>query len=385
MRFVHFYPFPPWHAHGGTLRLKTAVAATVPLGETVVYWWDAGDQKWVVLTDVADVAGPPPDSPTSTQASASRLNWLKRKVFPATLWASGRPAVKAAAAGSFVDPSDSVILHTTYLAPLVPKYRDRAAAVTLDVYDLVWRAHAMDAAALRMSNPVRAFRWLYSRTVRYREERFARHANALVVAGWTDRAALNRSVGGEAHWVPTGLETAAPLPTPAGGTGMRVGFIGNFSHSATTEAAEQLVTSPLAASPDVQIVLAGLGSERWLGTRAAIAFGPVATIEDFYNSIDAVVVPVTNGAGMKCKLAEAVLAGKLTVTTPSGVEGFPAEISQHFVCVNHASELTPALLRDALQRFDAEAASEAFSTHISAPRAAATYRAALPGLLPASP
>lgn len=336
--FTHFYPFAPGALDGGTLRLLTSVHGTQLLGSTRVLWWDAATADWVSV-DPAEIGT------GTTPHVRSEMESFKRRLFPSTLWESGSRASRKITPDTLLR-NDIAVLHTTYLGPAVERLaRGAGRRVVLDVYDSVWRAHKFDAQAT--SNlALSAARRGYSKTVRHRESRAVEAAWCVPVAGWSD-SLLIRQLSPRSRWLPTGLsaeETPAPRNAP-----LRIGLIGSFAHSATVDAARILCEGALARSSDVEIVLAGLGSQEWAQGRRVTALGRVETTAEFYRSIDAVVVPVRNGTGMKCKLAEAALAGRPVITTPAGAEGFPPDIAANFV-VGDINGITPEQVQTAVSR-----------------------------------
>lgn len=342
--FVHMYPFSPFGAHGGTLRLQTAVDATRTLGDTEVWWWSASEQRWLSLANLDDVTGP---GPSVARSGRQGRDGIKRRVFPSTLWESARIARRHAP--SVPRPAHShVVLHTTYLSPLAKRLRSADRRVFVDVYDLVWRAHAMDVREPRLL--VDRIRAAYSATVKARELAALEHADGLLVAGWADLESLPHSLRPRAVWAPTGLEAPRSELVLKQNGALAVGMIGNFEHSASADSARRLLGSPAAQSQGVEIVLAGHRSEQWRDVPGVTALGSVQELSEFYDRVDSCVLPVGNGAGMKCKIGEALLAGKSAVTTPAGAAGFPPDIQAHLTVVDSESSITRDLLAAASSR-----------------------------------
>jgi hypothetical protein len=268
-----------------------------------------------------------------------------------------------------------VVLHTTYLAPLAPWLQERGARVLLHVYDLVWRAHALDARRAR--GPLRAVRSGYAASVRLREERAVGAADAVVVAGWGDWLTLRQRVPA-ARWVAPGVPTPAPAPAPTNGRGpeLRVGLLGNFNHGPTLDSARRLLSSPLAREAGARVVLAGLGSDSRVaaGGPRVDALGPVARVEEFYERVDCVIAPVESGAGIKVKLAEAALAGIPVVTTTLGAAGYPPELRERLLIEDDPARLTVARCRDLIAGFDRAGTRSAFAGIVGFDAAVASYR-----------
>jgi Glycosyl transferases group 1 len=335
MHWVHFYPFSPVGDHGGTLRLRTAELACGSLGEQQTFWFDHSTGCWR------------DDPASSAHASDTSRPGLKRRIFPSTLYESGRVAVRAFRETDWSTrlPSNAnAIFHTTYLGPLLtdvrPAWLDKAA---IDVYDLVWRAHLIDAGL--GYGLVRGTRLTYSHLVKQREMRAISHADAVAVAGYEDWCHV-RLTSAPSAWCPTGM---IPLPRPprAAHDPPVVGFLGNFAHQPTIDSARYLLTCPAARAGDIRIVLGGWESLRFaqeFSGRAEI-LGPVSNPADLWHQVDCAVIPVQSGAGMKCKISEALLAGCPVITTSLGAEGFPSPVRQLMHVVKTLDEVSDDLCR----------------------------------------
>jgi Glycosyl transferases group 1 len=367
--FVHLYPFHPSRLDGGLLRLNTALAATAGLGPTCLLWYDAKDRRW---RDEDPNAVP-------ADAAGATTRTLKRRLFPSTLFESGRHAVAALADGAWrrhVRSDAIVVLHTTYLAPALDRIRPLATSF-VDVYDLIWRTHAIDSSGAR-SRALRLLRGGYARSVRRREQRALRRASGLPVAGYADFELL-RQLGVPSAWCPTGLSGSTARVARVPGTPLRIGFLGNFFHQPTVASAEELMASPAAGDRRIEVVLGGWGSEAMRSCERAGArlVGPVETTEAFWHSVDCAVIPVTSGSGMKCKLGEALLAGRPVVTTALGAEGFAPAVRAAFVELGSLEECDADTC---LAAVDAGVVPSA-ATVLRAPEATARYRAFIESVL----
>jgi hypothetical protein len=362
-QFVHFYPFRPDREQGGTLRLRTAVRATEPLGDTVVVWFDATSGRWRT------------DEPGAAPASHGRTasGGLKRRIFPHTLFESGRHAVAALVEqwDEHVTPGAIPLLHTSYLAPAIKALPE---VPIVDVYDLVWRGHEIDARSASL--PLSTVRAAYAARARHREEAALCQARALIVAGWDDHRRLEH-LGRPSRWVPTGMSTEPVSPRRPDGR-LRIGFLGNFAHQPTLDSAKALLASPAAQAPEVDVVLGGWESDRHPALRdaGAIVIGPVDAPADFWHEVDAAVIPVFSGTGIKVKIAEALLAGRTVVTTPLGAAGFSPEARQAMIVVQRLPDLDVAACRTALV-----APSRDLTREFSLATTASAYRDFLVSLL----
>jgi Glycosyl transferases group 1 len=330
MHWVHFFPFSPAGEHGGTLRLQTAELACGRLGEQQTFWFDRSSKSW------RDDSGEP------SHASPARRSGLKRRIFPSTLYESGGVAVEAFRKTNWsakVPSSANAMFHTTYLGPLLmeerPPWLNKAV---IDVYDLIWRAHSIDARLNK--GPLHATRLAYSQSVKHREMKAIAHSDGAAVAGYEDWCHV-RNLGTTSAWCPVGV-IPRPGPVRVPHDPPQVGFLGNFAHQPTVDSARYLLTCPAARAGDIKVVLAGWESagfaEEFSG-RAEI-LGPVRDPGELWHTVDCAVIPVQTGAGMKVKVSEALLAGCPVITTPLGADGFSPAIRQALHIVDHVSDVT---------------------------------------------
>src|SRR5215213_7885612 len=164
IRVVHLYPFPPSGPHGGTMRLRGALAGTARAGELELYVFDPLAGAWKGF-DPADV-GTAQEAVAADAAAPAPAAGLKRRLFPSTLWEAGRrPLASVPELLRRVGPLRDaiVVLHTTFLAPAAAAIRSLGGTVLVDAYDLVWRSHANDATTARPG--VRGLRRLYAAAV----------------------------------------------------------------------------------------------------------------------------------------------------------------------------------------------------------------------------
>lgn len=297
----------------------TCCAEAFPDSRT--YWFDAANATWRLVE---------PDSSHHTPKSAVFQPSLKRRTFPSTLLESGRRAVKAFRQQQLALAAD-VVLHTTYLGPLIPRLKQDGVRVALDVYDLVWRAHAADAHLTSKAVP-RAARHAYARWARGAESRYIAAADQLFVAGWGDWT-WTRDRSANTSWIPTGIPVPEPIVSRNAGADPVVGLIGNFAHAATVASAQELIASPAARQGAVRVLLAGAGSERW-GSQLKLPkldlLGHVRDVAEFYENVDVVVATSRSGSGIKVKLAEGILHGRPVVTSQAGSTGYPPFLAEAF-------------------------------------------------------
>jgi hypothetical protein len=365
--YHHLYPYSPWGLHGGTMRLRTAIEASLLRGTATLSWWDRTGSAWRSNVSLDSVGEAPPSAVRN--ATAGNSEGLKRRLFPSTLWESGWKPCSRAQEALMEQRDATIVLHSTFLAPLAARLHRAGQRVIVDVYDAVCRSHYDDATGASL--PLRMTRQSYARTVCARERRALGPMNWLVVAGWDDIRVLAKLGVAGMTWVPTGLE--AELSSQPDTGQLRVGLLGNHYHSATAQAAAELIASPLGRNRDIQLVLAGIGSERYQELDNVLSLGRIRSTKEFYDQIHATVVPVMNGTGMKCKLGEAALAGKAVITTRLGARGYPPDLRKAFVTVDDTQALDKRTVIDAVKGLSPETRRGMFQHVVGREAAAQTY------------
>jgi hypothetical protein len=353
------------------MRLRTAVEASKLDGTATLSWWDPVKAEW--QSDVPPESVGTPDPQPISVSGETRADRLKRRLFPFALWEAGRKPRSNVAHAVAQQPDATLVLHTTFLAPLAPGLLRSGRRVVVDVYDAIYRGHLDEAEGASLA--MRALRRAYAGSVRRRELRALAPVPRLAVAGWDDSRLLSGLGLRHLRWAPTGLEARlSPMPE---GDQIRVGLLGNFHHSATARAGSELLASPLGKDPAVQIVLAGIGSERYDASAGVRSLGRVMSTDEFYDQVHATVVPVMNGTGMKCKLGEAALAGKAVITTRLGAVGYPPELQDAFVVVDSAESLTIRAVTRAIEHLSPRAIRDRFEPIVGREAAARTYAGVL--------
>ena len=349
-RIVHLYPFPPRGRHGGTLRLRAALAAS------------GGSPSRSCISSIPrrPLARPRGEalrrSGRSAAPGAPAGPVLKRRLFPSTLWESGRArrrAIRGHLDRARLGPEAVVFLHTTYLAPLLgtPAVEPRRSIV--DAYDLVWRAHANDALLRAGARCVLCAPPTRRPSARASAER-SPALTVVLAAGHEDYELLRTELrgcplGADADAGRTGRAAAGPV-----GGELRVGLLGNFAHQSTRASAGSADRVEARRRPGgddrarrvfTPMPLTGVAPR--VEVRGALERVENPSTRD----VDCIVAPVVGGSGMKVKLAEAVLAGRPVVTTPLGAAGYPPSVSRFFtVCEPAAARL--GVVRRAIEGFD---------------------------------
>ena len=224
---------------------------------------------------------------------------IEPRLFPFALWESGRKPRSHVDRIVARDPETTLVLHTTFLAPLAAGLCQSGRRVVVDVYDAIFRGHLDEAEGASLG--MRAVRRAYASHVQRRECGALMPVPSLLAAGWDDARLLKGLGLKRITWAPTGLE--AQLSVMPDTDRIHVGLLGNFNHTVTARAALELMASPLGSDPSVQIILAGIGSESYEGHDRVRSLGRIKTTQEFYDQVHATVVPVANGTGRSASWA----------------------------------------------------------------------------------
>lgn len=238
-----------------------------------------------------------------------------------------------------------VMVQMTRLTPLVfprPATAQRGTTYLLDAHDLLAR-RAARARAARVE-PVL--------DVGEEDEiaAFATYDAILAIQPVEAQAIRERLAPRPVLVVPHGLALPRALPDRRAGEGpIRLGFLGGrdvanddalcwFLDRVWPGLREQ-------AGGRVELVVGGRICEGFSRSEPGMRIvGPVASIDDFWPTIDVAINPVRFGSGLKIKNVEALAWGRALVTTAVGAEGLEAAIPAG-LCVAR----TPAQWIDALR------------------------------------
>ncbi|MFE5835282.1 glycosyltransferase family 4 protein [Arthrobacter sp. NPDC056493] len=151
---------------------------------------------------------------------------------------------------------------------------------------------------------------------------------ANIFAGYEDHESTEVTGSAPGFWIPTPISAAQrawPQPTRAV---RRVGFIGNFVYPPNVMSLKDFFDKygRIFLDKGIEIYVAGFGSEvvtTW-GVNATV-LGKVESLAAFYGSIDAVIVPIDHGGGIKAKAVEAMAYGIPVYGTSHVASGFSPE------------------------------------------------------------
>jgi hypothetical protein len=160
-----------------------------------------------------------------------------------------------------------------------------------------------------------------------REEVLVAESASNVFAGYGDYEYLREVAGGRVAWVPTPVPDRISVrkPSPI----RTIGFIGNLHYPANQISLRQFLNEYASHLTEnhTELRVAGFGSEivRSWGFPVTV-LGQLDSVEDFYGQIDAAVVPIRHGGGIKVKAVEALSFDLPVFGTPHVQSGLSPEM-----------------------------------------------------------
>lgn len=154
------------------------------------------------------------------------------------------------------------------------------------------------------------------------------------------------------HVVPIGTDPGAPLdpPRPLLGT---IAYVGSYDYAPNVSAVGLLRgqwATIKAQTPVRRLVVVGRrASEHFTSEGEFEVRSDVDSVRDALTDVDAVVVPLTAGGGVRVKIIEAFRLGLPVVSTQLGIEGLGAQNGVHAAIVERVEQLPAALAGIAAQ------------------------------------
>lgn len=86
-------------------------------------------------------------------------------------------------------------------------------------------------------------------------------------------------------------------------------------------------------NPDTSLHIAGKGLKAPFiqSTEAYVNHGEVYSAQDFITEMGICIVPIRSGSGIRIKILEAIMAGKVVISTATGVQGLRLKEGQHYL------------------------------------------------------
>lgn len=149
-----------------------------------------------------------------------------------------------------------------------------------------------------------------------------------VFAGYNDHVSTASDASAPAFWMPTPIEARPVSRTDLSRSNFRVGFIGNFAYPPNVTSLRSFFDryGKSFEEKGIEVVVAGFGSgivKNW--NVAASVLGRVDSLREFYAGIDASIVPIVHGGGIKAKAVESMAYGVPVFGTDHVKSGFSPE------------------------------------------------------------
>lgn len=309
---------------------------------TVVYWFDEASTKrdgggiralaWKDSLETlgfnVNFVGLLP-APTEGGSAKGRLSALKRAVLPLP-FERKLPEFPA---------TDLTVL--TVPGVFRDGVRGRHQPVLLDWMDL-WSDFAETAGNGRLARAGGSFQ---ASLWRRRERTLPKAATFNTYAGYHDYLMQSGRSEAGSTWLPTPQPVRARQerqPGPA----RRLGFIGNMHYAPNELDLRRFLTQNAKALTDAgfEIRVAGFGSEKVQGWGFPVqVLGAVDDPASFYAEIDAAIVPVSSGSGIKAKAVEAFSFGVPVFGTHHVRNGFDPAFSPYIMDIRTLMEAGPGV------------------------------------------
>ncbi|MCZ9882310.1 glycosyltransferase family 4 protein [Arthrobacter sp. B2a2-09] len=239
------------------------------------------------------------------------------------------------------------------------------ASLIFDWMDL-WSVNArtMGSASI-MSRPGGICQGLFWEV---RQRRLVNSPRANVFAGFGDTRLTDSADASPGHWIPTPITPASSGAQSEGKSARTVGFIGNFDYPPNVMSLRKFFKDYAGEfiQKGIAIKVAGFGSEivkDW-GFPVEV-LGRVDSLSDFYGQIDAAIVPIDHGGGIKAKAVEAMAYGVPVLGTAHVANGFSPEWSSFIGRIEdllrQPSQLPPV---PSVEEFDIQFSQRAFTESV---------------------
>lgn len=247
---------------------------------------------------------------------------------------------------------DVVQLETLYLTPYIPIIREYSdALVTLRGHNVefeIW-----ERIARNTRNPLR--RWylkhLTRRLQQYEISCFQQYdLLAPITARDLDRY-QKLGYAGPAVVTPIGVDQYAYQPNYATyDRSPSLAFIGSLDWMPNLEGLEWFLNkvwpSLLKRFPNLTLHVAGRNTPDWMlnqKIKGLFIHGEVPDAQAFINKHSIMVVPLLAGSGMRAKILEGMVLGRVVISTQLGLEGIDADAGQHVLVADTPEKFVEAL------------------------------------------
>ena len=256
---------------------------------------------------------------------------------------------------------DVVQLETVFLTPYIPHIRQNSNAI------IALRSHNVEHEIWKRVAEVTDFlpkRWylnFLNRKLRRFELDNIQHCDILLpITARDERIFKLLGYNGVSVVTPVGLNNRDYVPNPTSfNRPLSLGFIGALDWMPNQEGLRWFLEKVWAIEAnrempqssnldtknkkqkqkitDFQLHIAGRNAPNWLRQLKAknvVFHGEIANAQQFMNDHSVAIVPLFSGSGIRVKILEAMMLGRVVLTSSIGLEGIPAEDGNHVLIAN---------------------------------------------------
>ena len=247
---------------------------------------------------------------------------------------------------------DIIQLETLYLAPYIETIREFSDA------RIVMRAHNVEHEIWERitqnteSNLRKIYLTYLTRKLKeYEIEQFPRYDYLVTLTERDLKQFIEKGYANGASAAPIGFDTDAyPYTPPVFGPEMSLCFIGSLDWMPNMEGLLWFLNHcwPLIHTrwPNMTLHIAGRNTPMSLFERRypnVTIHGEVADAAEFINKHSLMIVPLFSGSGMRVKIVEGMVMGKVVLTTTIGKEGIEGENMHDFLVADDADQFIKAI------------------------------------------
>ncbi len=245
-----------------------------------------------------------------------------------------------------------VQLETLYLAPYIPVIRRYSDAI------VAMRSHNVEHEIWeRISSNTRFFPKRYYLThltqklKRYEIEQQGNYDLLVPISARDERKHQSFGFSGPSVVVPIGIDSENYRPDyDSYQRDISISFIGSLDWMPNQEGLKWFLDKVWPKlhkrHPKLTLHIAGRNTPRWIAQlkrKNVKVYGEVPSAIDFINKHSIMVVPLLSGSGMRAKILEGMLLGKVVLTTPLGLEGISAKDRREVLIAETEAEFEKAL------------------------------------------
>ncbi|HMQ47827.1 MAG TPA: glycosyltransferase family 4 protein [Saprospiraceae bacterium] len=249
---------------------------------------------------------------------------------------------------------DVVQLETLYLAPYIPIIRQHSDAI------IAMRAHNVEHEIWkRIADNTRFWpkKWylqhLTEKLRQFEQQQLQQYDLLIAITERDERIFKKMGYRNESVVVPIGLDSDEYLTDYSSYQRKpSIGFIGSLDWMPNQEGLiwflEKVWPDLQRKHPDLQFHIAGRNTPEWLQRlrrKHVTVHGEVPNAADFINNHSIMVVPLLSGSGMRAKIVEGMMLGRVVVTTAVGLEGIDARNGEEVIIANEPAEFKTSIDR----------------------------------------